>query len=446
MDAFADALAAALDTPRAAARPAAPALALSLGRVLRETGPASPWFETGLPAAPRASVHSGASGVAAALLAISLARGEAETLAAARHWSERAMAQAQRADAYLSPADDITPATVGAGGLAHGPAGTALVHGLVAGATGDPEGAREAMAMFLERIAHGWAQPWRESARDDEARAVSSHLETALAAAEPGGEEGDLFVGTAGLLHGATRLLEACAGIEGGPDAAPLLSFGRSLAERLGRLLVEEPPIGRGGRLTRLGMAHGWAGLLYALLGWSRQQGLPPPPGLSGRLEELRAQALATPAGLRWPIMAGGDAARPEAHMPGWCNGGAGHALLWLLAAERLGAEHLAVAEAAAEEATAACRAGAVPFLCCGAVGVGFARLALFAATGAARHLDAAAELAEHAAHRIREGGLPPQSLLRGAAGHAALVAGLERPEEAALPVFGLPLAPPVAP
>jgi serine/threonine-protein kinase len=416
MDAFADALAEALQTPRAAARPPAPALALALEGVLRETGPGGEWFASGLPAAPRASVHSGAAGVAAGLLAISLARGEAGTLAAARHWSERALAQSGRADAFLSPTDDITRATVGPGGLAHGPAGAALVHGLIAGATGDPEGVREALAMFL-------------------------------AAAEDGGEEGDLFVGAAGLLHGATLLLDACAGIEGGPDQAPLLAFGQSLAERLGRLLVEEPPIGRGRRLTRLGMAHGWAGLLYALLGWSRRRNLPVPPGTAERLEELRAAALPTPAGLRWPIMAGGDATRPEAHMPGWCNGGAGHALLWLLAAERLGAEHLAVAEAAAEEATAACRETAVPFLCCGTVGVGFARLALFAATGDARHLEAAAELAERAAARIREGGLPPHSLMRGAMGHAALVAGLERPEEAALPVFGLPVAPcPVAP
>jgi serine/threonine-protein kinase len=408
MDGFADALAAALDTPRAAARTAAPALALSLDRVLRETGPSGAWFADGVPAPPRASVHAGASGIAAGLLAVASARGDAGLLSAARHWSERALALSGRPDAYLSPADDITAATVGPGGLAHGPAGSALVHGLIAGATGDPEGVREATANFL-------------------------------AAAEAGGEEADLFVGSAGLLHGATLLLDACGGIEGAPDPAPLRGFGEALAERLGRLLTEEPPIGAGGRLTRLGMAHGWAGLLYALLGWARHQGRGAPDGAAERLRQLRAAALPTEAGLRWPILAGGDATRSEEHMPGWCNGGAGHALLWLLAAEMLGAEHLAVAEAAAAEAVAACRRGAVPFLCCGTVGVGFACLALHGATGEARHLEAAAELAERAAARIRAPELPPQSLFRGAVGHAALIAGLDRPEEAALPVFGLP-------
>ena len=408
MDAFADALAVALEAPRAASRAAAPALALGLDEVLRETGPSGPWFASGLPAAPRASVHSGASGVAAGLLAVALAREDAALLAAARHWSERALAQCGRPDAYLSPADYITAATVGPGGLAHGPTGTALVHGLIAGATGDPEGVREATALFL-------------------------------AEAEAGGEEGDMFVGTAGLLHGATRLLDACQGIEGAPDPAPLLAFGEALAARLGRLLVEEPPIGEGGRLTRLGMAHGWAGLLYALLGWARGRGRGAPEGATERLAQLRAAALPTEAGLRWPILAGGDATRAEEHMPGWCNGGAGHALLWTLAADLLGGEHLAVAEAAAAEAAAACRLGAVPFLCCGTVGAGFAQLALHAATGDGRHFDAAADLAERAAAGIRSGGLPPQSLFRGALGHAALVAGLERPEEAVLPVFGLP-------
>ncbi len=156
-------------------------------------------------------------------------------------------------------------------------------------------------------------------------------------------------------------------------------------------------------------MAHGWAGLLYALLGWARWKGQPPPKGTEDRLAQLRAAALPTSAGLRWPILAGGDASRSEAHMPGWCNGGAGHALLWVLAAEMLGEEHLAVAEAAAEEATAACSAAAVPFLCCGTVGVGFARLALFLATGKVRHRDAAALLAEQC------GRAHPQRRLAGA-------------------------------
>jgi serine/threonine-protein kinase len=409
MDAFADTLAAAFGTPRPMVRTAAPALALSLERVLRETGPSGAWFANGLPSAPRASVHSGAAGIAAGLLTIALVREDAGLLAAARHWSERALALSDRPDAYLCPAEDITRATVGPGGLAHGPAGAALVHGLVAGATGDPEGVREAMALFL-------------------------------AAAEEGGEDGDLFLGTAGHLLGATLLLEACSGIEGGPDPAPLEALGSRLAERFGRLLVEEPPIGAGGRITRLGMAHGWAGLLYALLGWARWKGQPPPAGTVDRLAQLRAAALPTAAGLRWPILAGGDASRSEAHMPGWCNGGAGHALLWVLAAEMLGEEYLAVAEAAAEEATAACSAAAVPFLCCGTVGVGFARLAVFLATGKERHLDAAALLAEQAAARIRSGGLPAHSLFRGAVGHAALVAALQRPEAAVLPVFGLPV------
>jgi tripartite-type tricarboxylate transporter receptor subunit TctC len=52
-----------------------------------------------------------------------------------------------------------------------------------------------------EQIAHGWNQPWRESARVKTARAVSSHLETAREAGFPNAVAINWFVlaGPAGL-------------------------------------------------------------------------------------------------------------------------------------------------------------------------------------------------------------------------------------------------------
>ncbi|MCS6931161.1 MAG: hypothetical protein NZM27_03010 [Acetobacteraceae bacterium] len=78
-----------------------------------------------------------------------LARALAKEPKTGRHWPERAPALKDRPDAYLFPDADITRAAAGPVGLAHGPAGAAPVHVLIAGAAGDPAGMREGVAVVL---------------------------------------------------------------------------------------------------------------------------------------------------------------------------------------------------------------------------------------------------------------------------------------------------------
>jgi eukaryotic-like serine/threonine-protein kinase len=76
-----------------------------------------------------------------------------------------------------------------------------------------------------------------------------------------------------------------------------------------------------------LGIAHGWAGVLYATLRWSGLTGAPPPPTTAQRLDELAGCAEPSGRGLRWKVLAGSS----DQYMNGWCNGSAGYVHLWTL-------------------------------------------------------------------------------------------------------------------
>jgi serine/threonine-protein kinase len=78
--------------------------------------------------------------------------------------------------------------------------------------------------------------------------------------------------------------------------------------------------------------------------------------------------------------------------------------------------------------------------LCCGLAGRGYALLALHRATGEPRWLERARELAETgaaAAEALESEEHPPYALYKGALGLILLASDLDRPDLAAMPVFG---------
>jgi serine/threonine-protein kinase len=120
--------------------------------------------------------------------------------------------------------------------------------------------------------------------------------------------------------------------------------------------------------------------------------------------------------------------------MPGWCNGSAGMVFLWTLAAERLGDPAFrALAEGAAWNTWEAADGNAN--LCCGLAGRAYALVRMWQTGGEAEWLDRARVLAGRAAVEIAKSEAP-DSLYKGEAGVAALIADLARPESAALPFF----------
>ncbi|HXO40212.1 MAG TPA: lanthionine synthetase LanC family protein, partial [Thermoanaerobaculia bacterium] len=216
-----------------------------------------------------------------------------------------------------------------------------------------------------------------------------------------------------------------------------------------------------------LGMAHGWAGYLYATMRWCQAAARRLPAGLAARLGELADSAESWGRGARWrwhgqPLAEGNGLAAPAAPrwMAGWCNGSAGMVYLWTLASRMLapssesdpGTAPRGLAAAVPDRWMQLAHAAAwhaweaddqVESLCCGLAGRAYALLDLYQAGAGAEWLDRARILADRAAAASTAAATDPSeacqlhSLYRGQPGIAVLAADLERPEAAAMPLFG---------
>ena len=366
-----------------------------LEATLRALAPGGDLQRRGLPA-PTASVAHGAAGLAYALLRTAQALDREDVLASADLWSTGAVAAAAGKDGLQDDARGIGPALFGEGSLFHHAGGVHLVHALVAHARGDTATCRRQVEAFSAR------------ARPDAAL--------------------DVAFGRAGLLLGHAALVETV-----GAAAAGLVDAGEALSRGIWSELAGEPPIADGGRLTTLGMSHGWAGALTALLRWSAATSTAPPDGLGQRLGELAALGSPVGRGLVWPRKLG---TRDEDPLltASWCNGSAGYVALWTLAARFLpGGEFEELARAAAWHAYEG--AGPAPGgLCCGLTGRGFALLTLYRHSGEAGWLTRARRLGVQAAQDAAA--MSQAGLFHGPVGPALLAAELAAPELAAMPLI----------
>jgi len=383
----------AVGMPFEASLPAAEGL---LARVLELVDADGPLLAAGLPP-PVASVNYGAAGIACALYRISLAREDPRLLSLADVWAEKAAASCGSEEAFYNPGMDLTRKTVGESSAFHTAAGVHAVRVLIAHAAGLPGVQAAAVNAFL------------------------------AAAREPGPEK-DITIGRAGLLLTASLLLDTLA--DAGPTAAcrgRLAAWGDDQARRLWSELEPLSPFHLEEGLN-LGMAHGWAGLLYASLRWCRSAGPAPPSWIGERLAALADLAKPWGRGLRWRWNDNGS-------MPGWCNGSAGFVFLWTLAHRMLGDDrYRALAEGAAWNAWEASEGNAT--LCCGLAGRAYALLNLHRHGGGPEWLLRARELARRAAATAERDSEALHSLYKGALGVAVLAADLARPEDAAMPFF----------
>jgi hypothetical protein len=401
-DALRELLSEARERDRRATACASPGLERELlDRALSRYGLGGQGLKETLPDAPLASVHFGAAGVAYALLRMAQRRGDPRLLAAADLWSQKAYTLAGRHDAFYNEQLHIEGATVGEVSLFHSEAGLHCVRALVSTAQGDAAGVNTALKAFAEHTTRPNAQ-----------------LETWA--------QTDVALGQAGLLLGCSELIESI------PDV-PLFDRGIVFA-RGGKLAagvlarVQRESI-ESSDLTTLGIAHGWGGLLFSLLRWSRAAHAPADPVIAVRLRELASLAEPDGAGLRWPVRA-----FDSTFVDGWCNGSAGYAMLFALAQHALGDPTFGrLAEGAAVSAwSSLSRLGC---LCCGQGGIGYALLALHRLTGQDVWLRRARAAAQRAtADRSKH--FPDHALYQGALGVALLADDLDSPERSAMPLF----------
>jgi hypothetical protein len=385
---------------QAASRKPAPEVELC-GRALRRYELAGTALREGLADAPRASINYGAAGIAYTLLRIAQRRADPDLLALADLWAQQAVAWMQSDDAFYNAGFEIERKTVGERSLFHSAAGLHCVRALVSAAQSDAGTANRAMRAFIEHSM---------GANDAVDRAFGL----------------DAVIGKGSLLLGCAELIESV------PDLpvferAVVCARGEELArDILGAL---EPAAIEDSDLRTLGIAHGWAGLLFVLLRWARATRASAAATVRARLDELATLAEPDGAGTRWPVTHGGSS-----FMDGWCNGSAGHAMLFALASEALGDSRYG--ELAERAAISAC-SGAITIgtLCCGQAGIGYASMAVHRITGSPQWLERARGCARVAAadrspHLLRD------ALYKGAVGVALLAEELNAPEAAAMPLF----------
>jgi serine/threonine-protein kinase len=357
----------------------------------------------GLPAPPTGSVNYGAAGVAYLFYRTACLRGDPRLLATADLWVNRARQESTRPDAFYNPELEITEDTVGRVALYHTTSGVHCVQGLISQAMGDAASARAAAQQFVAA-----------------ARQPCTNL--------------DLTLGQSSLVIGCAALREALADSPGS-DPTGLTELGQETVQRIWSQLDGYGTLNEGSELTWMGIAHGWAGILYATLRWCLASGTPLPPAFPDRLEQLAGCAEPAGRGLCWPRLSrrGAGAREPWS---GWCHGSAGYVFLWTLAYQATGAaEWLRLAQGAAWHAWEDTGPNGHS-LCCGVAGRGYALLNMYRCTGDPAWLDRARELGQRAAASVATGEPMPYSLYKGTVGVALLAADLEQPASACMPLF----------
>lgn len=376
-----------------------------LARALDKVAPEGPLFTAGFPEAPRGSINYGAAGIAYFLYRIAQVREDSALLSAADLWIARALRDVGKEESFYNSEIEITPETVGRVSPYHTANGLFAVQALVSHALGDRASQREALAAFLAGAREPCANP-------------------------------DLTLGRSGVLLAAALLLDTVDGEEEDPVRCELTAVGDGLLAGLWAELDPLPPVPVCDPLPNLGMAHGWAGYLYATLRWCRAAERPHPEPLRTRLEELGLCAQTWGRGLRWRWYGTEAGDRRGTHaMPGWCNGSTGFVFLWTLAHRELGdPAFAALAEGAAWNTWEAPDGGGS--LCCGLGGRAYALLNFHRYGGGPEWLERARSLANRAAVDVVQVSEREDSLYKGTVGVALLAAEIARPETAAMPFF----------
>ena len=382
-----------------------------LHSMLTRLNPEGPLFASGLNSAPRVSVTYGSAGIAYALYRIACAREDAQLLALADLWAMRAERDIGPEDAFYSKEIDITPEVVGRVSPYHTASGVHLVQGLIAQAMGDISSQQTAVDKFV-----------------------------AAATAAPC-ENLDLTLGRSGTLLGAGLLLDAVSGTTF-VNAEALRKFGDQVLHGLWDRIQAFAPIRECREISYSGVAHGWAGLLYATMTWCRSSGASLPAELGERLDQLARLADHSGRRARWSWrIRGRHREQDGAYLPSWCNGSAGFVHLWTTAHQMLGAEEYGVlAERVGLDAWES--ENSIGSLCCGFAGQAYALLNLYKRTDDKTWLHRAQTQAQRAARSMLaaspggESNERMDSLYKGGLGVAVLAADLEKPEFAAMPFF----------
>jgi serine/threonine-protein kinase len=388
-----------LTLPAARAPAVIPDSADRAEQVLRHLEVDGPLFSGQLPA-PGVSVNYGSAGIALGALHAAQRRQSPELLAASDAWIRRSLRQIEDEQGFYNDSIEITRDMVGEASPYHTPSGVHAVEALIARATGNTVRQNIAVGNYLQ------------------------------CAARPAAGI-DLTLGRASTLLGAAILLDALPMAEASVEAA-LRAFGDQALKDIWLELDGKQRVGAGD-VDYPGIAHGWAGFLYATLTWCTVAHAAVPGGLERRLDELAALALPAGRGLEWPWVLGQLGDPPT--MSGWCNGSCGYVFLWTLA-HRVFEKGRFLDLALGAGWNSWDSRDPASTLCCGLAGRGYALLNLHRHTGEQRWLERARLLGARALSDGMEYPEYRHSLYKGQLGVAVLAEDMTDPDWGRMPLF----------
>lgn len=372
---------------------------------LRHLSPDAQLFDRGLPEPPYTSITFGSAGIAYFLYRQACIREDATLLSWAKLWIERSFHESATMGerGFVNPAEGLTRDQIGRIALYHTASGLQVVKALVGQAMGDQYAQLEALQGFAE-------------------------------VADNPCDNIDVTLGWSGVLLGAAMFEEML------PAIPAVHTLGARLFERIWTQLAGLPVLGEATQFPFTGIAHGWAGVLYAMLRWCRSAGSPAASDLENRLDQLADWASPSSGGLCWERKIRPEWQRDSTDRSGgWCNGTAGMIHLWTRAHQVFGDErYLQLAEAAARHVVA--MPVGIGQLCCGLPGQAYGLLNLYKHTGERQWLNQARALGFESVRispaSAKEAPSLHFALFKGALGTALLWQDLETPDEACMPMF----------
>jgi len=358
------------------------------------------FIEAGMQLPPTCSVNFGAAGIAWMFYRLSCLHASAEYLALADLWANRAAAFPRIGEeAFYSKELDISTQTVGRHSLYHTAAGVHFVQSMISHAMGESQSLGHSLTGFM------------------------------TAAIQPC-EQVDLTLGRSGMLTGCALLWENIPLTDASPQRAELKKTGDQLLHELWAVLDSYPPL-QADQTAYFGIAHGWAGFLYATARWCKASGTTVPANFHTRVDQLLGRAVTEGSCMRWPLTNGQGVS-----WTGWCHGSAGYTFLWTSLYQLTGdPQFVDTAEKTARHFLSA-PSPANGSLCCGTAGEVYALLNLYRTTADPAWLKKARQRTEFAQQNIHASSMRANSLYKGDVGLGLLFAEIEQPELARMPVF----------
>lgn len=356
--------------------------------------------------APSGSVIFGAGGIAYSFYRVACLENNAEMLSQADMWSMTALKAMQTEDGAYNSQMGLTVNSIGNISLYHTISGVHCIRALISHAMNDLPSQWEATEAFIKATSK-----------------QSEYLDF---------ENLDLSMGWAGVLIGYAILLERM------PKEFTLQTHGDEIFQYILEKIDTDDAIAKSKTIKYLGMAHGWVGILYALLRWCQVRNILISPVIQNRLEELAncAETVNEGLGLRWTRLnslsyfsLGRD------YMPSWCNGAAGYVFLWTLAHQLL-KNHLYLDLATKTAHNVREDLGTTANLCCGFTGAAYALLNIYKHTGDRQWYDAAKTMTIRALQDKSPSQFSEYSLYKGKLGITLLTFDLAYPELSAMPLL----------